>query len=96
MIKRAISFSPEICFDVKTNYVFQLVFNDDLLHLLCITLPQTAQEFFDSTLIDMQVDQTKDRLGSFVERYIPLFVGEIKYFINTYADELKYRIQKQD
>lgn len=92
-MKRAIAFIPEISFDVKTNYMFNSIFNDDFFHLLCMLLPRNSQEFFDSTLIDMQVDLTKDSMGKFVERYIHLFIAEVKFYIDTYSDEMRYRIQ---
>ena len=44
----------------------------------------------------MQGQKTKDCLGGFVERYIALFVEEIKYFIESNSDELKSRIQRLD
>jgi hypothetical protein len=47
------------------------------------------QEFFECNLIDMQVELTKDCLGSFVERYLPLFIEEINFFMLTYSEELR-------
>ena len=44
----------------------------------------------------MHGEKTKDCLGGFVERYIALFVEEIKYFIESNSDELKSRIQRLD
>lgn len=44
----------------------------------------------------MQGKLTKDCLGGFVERYVLLFVTEIKHFVETYSEEIKYRIQRVD
>jgi len=55
-------------------------------------MPQTINEFFECAQIDMQVDQSKDSLGNFVERYINLFISEIKFFVETYSDEIKQRL----
>lgn len=44
----------------------------------------------------MRGDQTKDCLGGFVERYIPLFIAEIKHYSLTNADEMKARLLQLD
>jgi len=44
----------------------------------------------------MQVDQSKDMLGNFVERFLGLFLSEIKFFVETYSDEIRQRIVRQD
>jgi hypothetical protein len=63
--------------DIKSEYIFNQIFNDDLLHLICITLPQSDQEFFECSIIDMKVDLTSNSMGGFAERFVPLFVSEI-------------------
>lgn len=47
-------------------------------------------------MIDMKGDVTKDCLGGFVERYVPLFVSEVKHYSNLYSDEMKSRLYRLD
>jgi len=41
-------------------------------------------------------ESTKDSLGGFVERFIPLFIAEIKFFIETNSEEMKSRVLQLD
>lgn len=47
-------------------------------------------------MIDMKGDLTKECLGGFVERYVPLFVSEVKHYSNLYAEEMKSRLYRLD
>jgi len=44
----------------------------------------------------MRGDVTKDCLGGFVERYVPLFITEIKHYAESNSDEMKNRLYQLD
>jgi len=76
--------------------MFNSIFTDDFLHLLCLIMPISPKALFSCHLIDMKGDVTKDCLGGFVERYIPLFVSEVKHYSELYKEEMKSRLYKLD
>lgn len=97
LIRTTIQNHDSFLYDIKSQYVFNQIFSDDLLHLMCIMLPISDQEFFECNIIDMQGAVTRDCLGGFVERFVPLFIEEIRFLINNhYPGELKNRVLKVD
>lgn len=73
---------------IKVSYLFNSIFTDDLLHLMTITLPLNSIDFFECSQVNLKGELTGDRLGYFFERFLPLFIEEIKYFIKIYHHEL--------